>query len=172
MCKSTTGRNIQSAGCRGSVQGGKRNDWTRRTWWRVSDLTNQTSIRQDFHILFRIVFLRKQIVLILLDIWIVLLRNAKRTITNNLKCTLTQIFLIYMYDIDFPTERKHIWRILPQNFAFLSAKLSKLAVIWTHDRDARGMGLFSILRHKLQTGMQTNPVWELKSLTHFPRHER
>ena len=30
------------------------------------------------------------------------------------------------------------------------AKLSKPAVIWTHDRDVRGMGLFTILRHKLQ----------------------
>ena len=28
-------------------------------------------------------------------------------------------------------------------------KLSKVAVIWTHDRDVRAMGLFSILRHKL-----------------------
>ena len=29
------------------------------------------------------------------------------------------------------------------------ATLSKPAVIWTHDRDVRGIGLFSILRHKL-----------------------
>ena len=29
------------------------------------------------------------------------------------------------------------------------AKLSKPAVIWTHDCDVRGMGLFSILSHKL-----------------------
>ena len=27
--------------------------------------------------------------------------------------------------------------------------LAELAVIWTHDRDVRGMDLFSILRHKL-----------------------
>ena len=27
--------------------------------------------------------------------------------------------------------------------------LAELAVIWTHDRDVRGMGLFLILRHKL-----------------------
>ena len=43
--------------------------------------------------------------------------------------------------------------IVAQNFAFSVPcklrKLGELAVIWTHDRDVRGMGLFLILRHKL-----------------------
>ena len=52
-----------------------------------------------------------------------------------------------------PTKNKHVLLIVPQNFAFYllgwRARSSKLAVIWTHDRGMRGMGLSSTWRHKM-----------------------
>ena len=52
-----------------------------------------------------------------------------------LKCTWTQIIFISFQIQVSASEGSHV-------------NLAELAVIWTNDRDMRGMGLFSILRHK------------------------
>ena len=47
LCNFTIGRNIQSAGCMGPVQGDTRNDCVLRTWWRDSDLKNVQILLQE-----------------------------------------------------------------------------------------------------------------------------
>ena len=80
--------------------------------------------------------------------------------TNSLKIA-TQRFSVY--NINLATKRKHVLPFLPQNFQIficqaICTKLSKVhvTVIWTHDRDVRGMGPFPSLRHKVLC----NPVFK------------
>ena len=54
-------------------------------------------------------------------------------------------------NVDYPTESRHVSQSLSRNSAFYLPGMTRKVIKTnlTHDRDVRGMGLFSSLRHKL-----------------------